>query len=148
MAARKRIFRDNLSSCSDDSREDFTEEQAADTLDDFAAIVYDENLKAVRILQDGKKSHQTFEATLNNEERINKRGPRVKEFLKKCKNRNQARYKSRKGILKSIRDLKIVAGDDTVMGFLKHPIDGGTEKLMLYSTLEDLVLKFKFVAGG
>ena len=39
-------------------------------------------------------------------------------------------------ILKSIRDLKTVAGDDTVVGFLKHPIDGGTDKLMLYSTLE------------
>ena len=50
MAARKRVFRDNLSSCSDESREDFTEEQAAGTLDDFAAVVYDENLKAVRIL--------------------------------------------------------------------------------------------------
>ena len=47
MAARKRVFQDNLSSCSDESREDFTEEQAAGALDDFVAIVYDENLKAV-----------------------------------------------------------------------------------------------------
>ena len=34
-----------------------------------------------------KKTHQTFEPTLNNEERINKRGPRAKGFLEKCKNR-------------------------------------------------------------
>ena len=34
--------------------------QAADTLDDFAAIVYDENLKAVRILQDDKKNTSNF----------------------------------------------------------------------------------------
>ena len=61
---------------------------------------------------------------------------------------NQARYKRRNGILKSIRDLKIVAGDDTVAGFLKHPISGGTEKLMLYSTLEDVVLKFKSLSLG
>ena len=40
---------------SDESREDFTEEQAAGALDDFAAIIYDENLKAVWILQDVKK---------------------------------------------------------------------------------------------
>ena len=60
MAARKRVFRDNLSSCSGKSREDFTEEQAPDTLDDFAAIVYDENLKAVRILQDDKKNISNF----------------------------------------------------------------------------------------
>ena len=93
MAARKRVFHDNLSSCSDESREDFTEEQAVDTLDDFAAIIYDENLKAVRILQDDKKTHQTFEVTLNNEKRINKGGPHVKGFLKKCKNRSQACYK-------------------------------------------------------
>ena len=77
------MFRDNLSSCSDESREDFTEEQVAGALDDFAAIVYNENLKAVRILQDDKKTHQAFEATLNNKERLNKRGPRVKVFLKK-----------------------------------------------------------------
>ena len=83
MPARKRVFRDNLSSCSDESREDFTEEQAAGALDDFAAIVYNENLKAVQILQDDKKTHQAFEATLNNKERLNKRGPRVKVFLKK-----------------------------------------------------------------
>ena len=179
MAARKRVFRDNLSSCSDESREDFTEEQAAGTLDDFAAVVYDENLKAVRILQDDKKTHQAFEPTLNNKEILNKTGPRVKGFLKKCKNRCQAQYKRRnriqafeptlnnkeilnktgprvKGflkkcknrcqaqykrrnrILKSIRDLKIVAGDDTVVGFLKHPIDGGTDKLMVYSTFQKI----------
>ena len=148
MVPRKRVFGDNLSSCSDESREDFTEESAADTLDDFAAIVYDENLKAVRILQDDKKTHQTFEAILNNEERINKRGPHVKGFLKKCKNRSQARYKRRNGILRSIRYLKIVAGDDTVVGILKHPIDGGTEKLMLYSTLKDLVLNSKVCHWG
>ena len=148
MVPRKRVFRDNLSSCSDESRQDFTEESAADTLDDFAAIVYDENLKAVRILQDDKKTHQTFEAILNNEERINKRGPHVKGFLKKCKDRSQARYKRRNGILKSIRDLKVVAGDDTVVGFLKHPIDAGTEKLVLYSTLEDLVLNSKVCHWG
>ena len=46
-------------------------------------------------------------------------------------------------ILKSIIDLKIVAGDVTAVAFLKHPVDGGTEKLLLYSTLGDLVLKFK-----
>ena len=40
MAARKRLFQDNLSPCSDESREDFTKEQAAGALDDFAAIVY------------------------------------------------------------------------------------------------------------
>ena len=102
----------------------------------------------MRILQDDKKTHQTFEAILNNEERINKRGPHVKGFLKKCKDRSQARYKRRNGILKSIRDLKIVAGDDTVVGFLKHPIDGGTEKLVLYSTLEDLVLNSKVCHWG
>ena len=63
-------------------------------------------------------------------------------------NRCQARHKRRNGILKSIRDLKIVAGNDTVVGFLKHAIDGGTEKLMLYSTLEDLVVKFKSLSLG
>ena len=67
----------------------------------------------------------------------------MKGFLKKCKNRSQARQKRRNGILKSIRDLKIVAGRDTIVGFLKDPIDDDTEKLMLYSALEDLVLKFK-----
>ena len=148
MAARKRIFQDNLLSCSDESREDLTEEQASGTLDDFAAIVYDENLKAVQILQDDKKTHQTFKATLNNKERLKKRGPCVKGFLRKSKNRCQACYKRRNRILKSSRDLKIVAGDDTVVGFLKHPIDSGTEKLMLYSTLEDLVLKFKSLSLG
>ena len=75
MAARKRVFQDNFSSCSDESREDFTEEQAAGTLGDFASIVYDENLKTVRILLDDKNTHQTFESTLNNEERVNKKGP-------------------------------------------------------------------------
>ena len=148
MAARKRVFQDNLLSCSDESREDLTEEQAAGTLDDFVAIVYDQNLKAVQILQDDKKTHQTFEATLNNKERVNKRSPCVKGFLRKCKNRCQACHKQRNRILKSSRDLKIVACDDTVVGFLKHPIDGGTEKLMLYSTLEDLVLKFKSLSLG
>ena len=148
MAAGKRVFQDNLLSCSDESREDLTEEQAAGTLDDFVTIVYDQNLKAVQILQDDKKTHQTFKATLNNKERLNKRGPCVKGFLRKCKNRCQACYKQRNRILKSSRDLKIVAGDDTVVGFLKHPIDGGTEKLMLYSTLEDLVLKFKSLSLG
>ena len=94
MDARKRVFQDNLSSCSDESMEDLTEEQAAGTLDDFAAIVYDENLKAMQILQDDKKkTHQTFEATLNNKERFNKRGPCVKGFLGKCKNRCQGCYK-------------------------------------------------------
>ena len=57
MDARKRVFQDNLSSCSDESMEDLTEEQAAGTLDDFAAIVYDENLKAMQILQDDKKKN-------------------------------------------------------------------------------------------
>ena len=72
----------------------------------------------------------------------------MKGFLKKCKNRCQARYKRRNRILKSIRDLKIVAGDDIVVVFLKPPIDGGTEKLMLYSTLEDLVVKFRSLSLG
>ena len=67
----------------------------------------------------------------------------MKGFLKKCKNRCQAWYKQRNRILKSIQNLKIAAGNDTFMEFLKYPIDGGTEKLMLYSTLEDLVVKFK-----
>ena len=41
-----------------------------------------------------------------------------------------------------------MAGDDTAVGFLKHPIDGGTEKLLLYSTLGDLVLKSKSLSLG
>ena len=41
-----------------------------------------------------------------------------------------------------------MARNDTVVGFLKHPIDGGTEKLMLYSTLEGLVVKFKSLSLG
>ena len=69
------------------------------------------------------KKHQRLEATLNNKERLNKRGPHVKGLLMKCKNRCQAWYTQRSRILKSSRDLKIVAGDDTVVGFLKHPID-------------------------
>ena len=34
----------------------FHREQAAGALDDFAAVIYDENLKAVQILQDDKKT--------------------------------------------------------------------------------------------
>ena len=144
MAARKRLFQDNLSPCSDESREDFTKEQAAGALDDFAAIVYIwwKSESSVN-LTGWQKNTSNFGSKLNNKERLNKRDPHVKGFLKKCKNRCQAWYKQRNRILKSIRNLKIAAGNDTFMEFLKHPIDGGTEKLMLYSTLEDLVVKFK-----
>ena len=36
----------------------------------------------------------------------------------------------------------------TQLGFLKHPIDGGTEKLLLHSTLGDLVVKCKGLSLG
>ena len=66
-----------------------------------------------------------------------------KYFLINAKTEFKPATNEERRILKSIRDLKIVAGDATAVGFLKHPVDGRTEKLLLYSTLGDLVLKFK-----
>ena len=45
--------------------------------------------------------------------------------------------------MKSLSDLKVVTGDDSVVESLKHPVDDGTEKLLIYSTMEELLLKSK-----
>ena len=78
--------------------------------------------------EDAKKLHQTFEPTLCKKQN-------TKTEVKHNKNEET-------GVYNPLDILKLVAGDGTV-GFLKHIIDGGTEKLLLHSTLGDLVLKCK-----
>lgn len=87
--------------------------------------------------------HQTFELTLQEKEKKT-RGPRLKGFVKKWKSRSQACYKRKNGILK--RPESCYSGDDSVVGFLKKLVDGGTEKYLVYSTMNELLLKFKFLS--
>ena len=42
-----------------------------------------------------------------------------------------------------IRYLKVVTGDDSLISFFKHPVDGSTDKRMIYGTMQELISKFK-----
>ena len=56
---------------------------------------------------------------------------------------HDCRYKWRNGIIKAIQYLKVVTGDDSLISFFKHPVDGSTDKRMIYGIMQELISKFK-----
>ena len=90
-----------------------------------------------------KNSKESTSNTSSKSKPTKKRGPRATKFATKCKSRSQSRHKRRNGIIKAMRDLKVVTGGDTLACFFRHPIDGGTEESVLYATTTDLIKKFK-----
>ena len=111
-----RRYRNNLSDY-DTDQEDLNVESVGEILDDFETNVFDLNGEKVKILQD---CHKTFENTIDvPAEGFSKakRGPTGTKFATKCKRRSQARYKRRNGIIKSMRDLKVVTADDSLTIF-------------------------------
>ena len=129
-------YRDNLSDY-DTNQEDLNVESVGEILDGFE-VVFDSNEEKVKFLQD---RHKTFEnATDIPAEGSSKakKGPRGTKFATKCKARSQARYKQRTRIIKSMKDLKLVTADDSLIIFLKHPVDtnSSTESSMLAATRE------------
>ena len=100
-------------------------------LSSYNINVFDSNLNTVKVQQDQFRRHETFkqreeDTQINNTDQDSndddqttarkiskeKRGPRAGKFATKCQARSQARYKRRNGIIKAIRDLKVVTGDD------------------------------------
>ena len=131
-------------------------------LSSYDINVFDSNLNTVKIQQDQFRCHKTFkqreedtqinniDQDSNNDDQITaqkiskkKRGPRATKIATKCQARSQARYKRRKGIIKAIRDLKVITGDDSLISFFKHPVDGSTDERMIYGATQELISKFK-----
>ena len=90
-----------------------------------------------------KNNKESTSNILSKSKSAKKRGPRATKFATKCKSRSQVRYKRRNGIIKAMRDLKVVTDDDTLACFFRHPLDGGTAESVLYATTIDLIKKFK-----
>ena len=113
-------YHNNLSDY-DNDQEDVNVESVGEILDGFEANAFDSNEENVKILQDRNK---TFENTTDIPAEGStkaKRGPRGGKNAKKCKARNQARYKQKNGIIKFMRGLKVVTADDSLTIFFKHP---------------------------
>ena len=109
-------YHNNLSDY-DTDQEDLNVESVREILDGFEANVFDLNREKVKILQ---HCHKTFENTIDVPAEGSskaKRGPRGTKFATKCKGRSQVRYKRRNGIIKSMRDLKVVTADDSLTIF-------------------------------
>ena len=119
-------------------------ESVGEILDGFEANVFESNEEKVKILED---RHKTFENTTDIPEEGSskaKRGPRGTKFAKKCKARSQARYKRRNGIIKSIRDLKVVTADHSLTIFFKHPVDSSSStESSMFATTRELIEKYK-----
>ena len=131
-------------------------------LSSYNINVFDSNLNTVKVQQDQFRRHETFkqreeDTQINNTDQDSndddqttaqkiskkKRGPRAGKFATKYQARSQARYKRRSGIIKAIRDLKVVTGDDLLISFFKHLVDGSTDERMIYGTTQELISKFK-----
>lgn len=116
-------------------------------LSSYNINVFDSNLNTVKVQQDQFRRHETFkqreeDTQINNTDQDSndddqttaqkiskkKRGPRAGKFATKCQARSQARYKQQNGIIKVIHHSKVVAGDDSLISFLKHPVDGSTDE--------------------
>ena len=85
--------------------------------------IFDENFNTVKIKENANehRSRKNPESTAT--EPI-KRRKRAKTFIKKSKERVDARYNRRQGVIKSIRDLKIVTNDEAYIEFHKVDQDG------------------------
>ena len=117
-------------------------ESVWEVLDGFEANVFVSNEEKVKILQD---RHKTFENTTDipvEGPSETKRGPRGTKFAKKCKATSQARYKRRNGIIKSMRDLKVVTAGDSLTVFFKHLVNtSSSTKTSMFATTRALMKK-------
>ena len=111
-----RRYRDNLDNL-DTDQEDLSVENVGEILDGFEANVFDSNGEKVKILQDHHKTLENTTDVPTEGSSKAKRGPSGTKFATKCKGRSQARYKRRNGIIKSMRDLKVVTADDSLTIF-------------------------------
>ena len=128
-------YRDNLSD-HDTDQEDCNVEGVEEILDGFEANVFDSNEEKCKILQD---RHKTLEQSSKA-----KKGARGTKFAKKCKAKTQVRYKRRNGIIKSMKDLKVVTANDSLSIFLKHPVDNNSSnKTQMFATTRELIQKYK-----
>ena len=124
-----------------------------ETLCSYNITVFNSNLNTVKIQQDQFRCHRTFKQREKGTQLSNtkwrlkqwgsnhctkkakkRRGPRAVKSATKCQARSQARYKQQNGIIKVIHHSKVVAGDDSLISFLKHPVDGSTDEWMIYET--------------
>ena len=153
----KRRYKD-----AENEEQQFSIDDVGKILSSYNINVFDSNLNTVKIQQDQFRRHKTFkqreeDTQLNNTDQDSndedqttaqkkskkKRGARAVKFATKCQARSQARYKRRNGIIKAIRDLKVVTGDDSLISFFEHPVDGSTHERMIYGTTQDLISKSK-----
>ena len=92
-------------------------------LDGFEANVFDSNEEKAKIFQYRDKTFENTTDVPAEGSSKAKRGPCGTKFAKEFNARRQARYKRRNGIIKSMRDLKVVTADDSLTIFFKHPVD-------------------------
>lgn len=144
---------------------DFSIEIVGDILDGYQVSVYNEKQEQVKIMQDQTPRHSSFKERKREKESSaissslkkspkkslsskqkstkTKRGPRATKYEKDCTSRCKSRYKRRNEIIKSLRDLKVVTGDDSVICFYRHPVDGNNDESVLFATTTTLIRTFK-----
>lgn len=144
---------------------DFSIETVGDILDGYQVSVYNEKQEQVKIMQDQTPRHSSFKErerekessaissslkkspkkSLSSKQKSTKtkRGPRATKYEKDCTSRCKSRYKRRNEIIKSLRDLKVVTGDDSVICFYRHPVDGNNDESVLFATTTTLIRAFK-----
>ena len=138
-----RRYRDNLDNPHTD-QEDLSVENVGEILDGFEANAFDSNVEKVKILQDHHKTLENTTDVPTEGSSKAKRGPRGTKFATKCKGRSQARYKRRNGIIKSMRDLKVVTTDDSLTIFFKHPVDSNSfTESQMFATTRELIEKYR-----
>ena len=128
-------YSNNLSDYNTD-QEDRNVKGVGEIIDGLEANVFDSNREKLKISQG---CHKTFEGSSKA-----KKGPRGTKFTKKCKAKTQARYKRRNGIIKSIRDLKVVTANDSLPISFKQPVDSNSStKSQMFATTSELIQKYK-----
>ena len=144
---------------------DFSIETVGDIIDGYQVSVYNEKQEQVKIMQDQTPRHSSFKErerekessaissplkkspkkSLSSKQKSTKTktGPRATKYEKDCTSRCKSRYKRRNKIIKSLRDLKVVTGDDSVVCFYRHPVDGNNDESVLFATTTTLIQAFK-----
>ena len=144
---------------------DFSIETVGDIIDGYQVSVYNEKQEQVKIMQDQTPRHSSFKErerekessaissplkkspkkSLSSKQKSTKTktGPRATKYEKDCTSRCKSRYKRRNEIIKSLRDLKVVTGDDSVICFYRHPVDGNNDESVLFATTTTLIRAFK-----
>ena len=144
---------------------DFSIETVGDIIDGYQVSVYNEKQEQVKIMQDQTPRHSSFKErerekessaissplkkspkkSLSSKQKSTKTktGPCATKYEKDCTSRCKSRYKRRNKIIKSLRDLKVVTGDDSVVCFYRHPVDGNNDESVLFATTTTLIQAFK-----